>query len=238
MSRRETAALVLVLGLALALRLSLMRAPACISGDGVQYVYLAASIAAGEGWYHPVFSPGYSLLIAALHASTGTPLEQSGRLVAAFSSVLACVPAWLLWRASLGPVAAGLGCLVLAVWPFSVWLGSGVYAEPPALLLLLGGLYLASGAREAARPYWALGAGLCWGAAAWIKPEALAWAGIGAAALAAPRWAGPSASLTSWARGLGAAVLLLAAAACRRWPARLSWCSSWTRVSCTRCSRC
>jgi len=48
---------------ALALRLMTAMAPLTINTNAVNYVQHALAIAAGGTWFHPVYSPGYSILV-------------------------------------------------------------------------------------------------------------------------------------------------------------------------------
>jgi hypothetical protein len=178
MGRRECAALLAVVALGLLLRLAVALTPACIATDGVRYVELAGQIAAGGTWFHPVFPPGYSLLIALVSRVFGTPLEESACYLSAFSGALAAVPAWFIWRSIYGPLAAGFSCLLLAIWPLSVEFGGGVYTEPLSLLGIFAGLYAWLAHRRGAHWGWGSAAGLCWGGVAWMKPEILVLGGL------------------------------------------------------------
>ena len=86
---RELQALAAVSGLALLLRLLVASTPACISGDGVSYVNIAKQIALGGDGFHPIFLPGYSLLIAVVHILFGGSFEQIGRYISAVAGALA-----------------------------------------------------------------------------------------------------------------------------------------------------
>ena len=109
------------------LRLLVASTPACISGDGVSYVNIAKQIALGGDGFHPIFSPGYSLLIAVVHILFGGLFEQIGRYISAVAGALAIIPAWFIWRSAYGAVVAGFSFLLLAIWPLSVELGGHVY---------------------------------------------------------------------------------------------------------------
>ena len=183
LTRREILVLAAVVAVGLVLRLLVARTPLCISTDGVSYVLLAEQIAAGGSWFHPVFSPGYSLLIAAVYGVFGLPFEPGARYLAALSGALAIIPAWLMWRSIFGAVATGISCLLLAVWPLSVEFGGGVYNEGPSLLGLLVGLGVWLSLGRGKHWGWAGLTGLCWGLVAWMKPEVLAWSGLGCAVL-------------------------------------------------------
>ena len=176
---RELLLLAAVAGMALLLRLLVANTPTCISGDGVSYVNIAKQITLGGDWFHPIFPPGYSLLIAAAHIFFGASFELAGRYIAAVSGALVIIPAWFIWRSAYGAVAAGFSCLLLAMWPLSVELGGHVYTGPTSLLGLFAGLYAWLRARRGEHWLWGLAAGLFWGAVAWMKPEVLAWGLLG-----------------------------------------------------------
>ena len=172
-------ALAAVSGLGLALRLAVALKPSCISTDGVVYVRLAEQISIGGSWFHPIFPPGYSLLIACAQAVLGASFEESARYLSVISGVLAIIPAWFIWRSSCGTAAAGFSCMLLAMWPRAIEYGSGVYTEPLSLLGIFAGLHAWLAHRRGAHWAWGGVAGLCWGGVAWMKPEILAWSGIG-----------------------------------------------------------
>ena len=121
--RRELLLLAAVVGIPLLLRLLVAITPTCISSDGVSYVDIAKQIARGGDWFHPIFPPGYSLLIAAVHTLLGGSFEQIGRYISSAAGALVIIPAWFVWRSAYGAVAAGFSCLLFTMSPLSVELG-------------------------------------------------------------------------------------------------------------------
>ena len=169
------------LAVALVVRLLIAVEPMCITGDGVTYVQLARQIAAGGAWFHSIFPPGFSLVIAGLHWLLGGSFENLARYISAVAGTLVLIPAWLLWREKLGIGAAGFACTLMAVWPISAQLSGQVLTEALSLLGLFAGLYAwsRSGWRHHLGWAWSAGAGVCWGMVAWMRPETLAWSAAG-----------------------------------------------------------
>ena len=178
---RDLLPLAAALAVALAVRLLIASEPMCITGDGVSYIRLARQIAGGGSWYHPIFPPGFSLLIALFNQLAGGSLEAIARNISAVAGSLVLIPAWLLWRQKLGPVAAGFGCGLAAIWPYATHLSGQVLTDPLSLLGVFTGLYAWSraGWRHTRGWVWGAAAGLCWASVAWMRPETLAWSGVG-----------------------------------------------------------
>ncbi len=132
--RRELLLLAAVVGIPLLLRLLVAITPTCISSDGVSYVDIAKQIARGGDWFHPIFPPGYSLLIAAVHTLLGGSFEQIGRYISSAAGALVIIPAWFVWRSAYGAVAAGFSCLLFTMSPLSVELGGMSTPVPPVYL--------------------------------------------------------------------------------------------------------
>lgn len=172
--------------LALGLRLAAAAAPRCIETDGVAYLELAEQIAGGGGLLHPVFPPGYSLAIAALHRLGPLGPEAAALAISAVCGALALPAAWWLWRHTLGTPAAWAGAALLAIWPLAVDLGGRVLTDSTSLLGIL--LALCAWLRSArGERGWAVVAGAGFGGVAWMRPEVLAWSGVAALLLARRR---------------------------------------------------
>jgi dolichyl-phosphate-mannose-protein mannosyltransferase len=209
--RGATIWLLLWVGLALALRLSVQDPESTISSDGYQYLTIARSLAAGHGFAsggseHPDLSrpPLLPLLIAAL-SFLAPGVEAAGRWLMAVSGALATVPLFFLTRRYFGPGAA------LAVAPLAALAclaGTSVRTlptEPFVLLSLLAAALVVQPGRGAGR---AAVAGALAGLAALTRGEGLVWPLLLALIAVVT---GPSALRLRPSRaGLGRAAMLLA----------------------------
>src|SRR5262245_35990316 len=186
MQRREILAVSALGLLAFGLRLAVGFSGRCIQTDGVAYLRLADALAAGGDWSHSMFPPGYPALVAGVRAGSGLSGEASALLLSAACGGLVLLPAYAFWRAVLGEAAALAAAALLAIWPLSVDLGASVLCEPASLLGIFCGLWAWQRSRSEGAG-WAAAAGGCWGAVAWMRPELLAWSGIGALLLGCRR---------------------------------------------------
>jgi 4-amino-4-deoxy-L-arabinose transferase-like glycosyltransferase len=105
-----------LVGLALVLRLWLLRSVPLIETDGVQYVEIARRFRQSGSSFDPLFHPLYPVGIAALQPLVGD-YELAGRLVSALFGTAWLVPAFVLVRALLGFPAALLAGLLMAIHP-------------------------------------------------------------------------------------------------------------------------
>jgi 4-amino-4-deoxy-L-arabinose transferase-like glycosyltransferase len=161
--------------LAFLLRLCLVwRFEQVISPDGVQYVALARSLAAGnfkEG-LSTYWSPLYPLLVG-LSSLLFRDMEFAGRFVSVMAGSLLVIPTYKLTRIWYGARVALIGACLIALHPLLIYYSSVLLAESTYTLLFTTGVLAGWSALtgDKARAY--LLAGATFGACYLLKPEAV-----------------------------------------------------------------
>lgn len=136
--------LVLVSGLALAIRLYLSLTNFCISGDGVAYLTMARQFASGDAIaaLGAVFSPLYPLLIAAMHVVV-PDWELAGNLVSALLGTAAVVSIYAMTHEAFARRDLALGAAGLAaVHPAMAAFSASVRTEAGYIFLITSGVAL------------------------------------------------------------------------------------------------
>jgi 4-amino-4-deoxy-L-arabinose transferase-like glycosyltransferase len=217
-----SAALILLLALALRVGYVLRTSSFTPILDGHSYDVLARSLANGHGWaygngaYRP---PGYPFYLAAIYKVVGVPhLVTPGigiahgqygppRLVQAVVSTIAVGLLGLVAREVTGVKVALAAMAIAAVYPALILVGVSMMTESLLVPLILGATLCALRARRSAHPYrWIAGAGVLAGLSALTRGNGI----VIAPALAIVVWT--ARPRLRW-RSLAAPALLLAIAA-------------------------
>ena len=185
-------------GLGLA-TLTLLRA-AALSFDAARYLELARAYAddglrAALDWY---VGPAFPVAVGTLYRLLGD-LELAGRLFGLISAVALVGLVWLLLKEISDHTTAHFGAALLATNPAVIRHAPSAEIDLPYLMLLCGALYaqVRSIRSRQSRAVWSVSAGLLFGIAYLVRPEALVvallvglWFLVGPAArqLGARRW--------------------------------------------------
>jgi len=167
--------LVLVTGLALAIRLYLSLTNFCISGDGVAYLTMARQFASGDavGALGAVFSPLYPLLIVAMHVVV-PDWELAGNLVSALLGTAAVVSIYAMTREAFGRNDLALGAAGLAaVHPGMAAFSASVRTEAGYIFLITSGVALMLHGLRLRRLVFVGAAGVLYGLAYLYRSEAI-----------------------------------------------------------------
>ena len=183
---RQRWILAALVGLALVLRLWLLRSVPLIETDGVQYVEIARRFRQSGSPFDLLFHPLYPVGIAALQPLVGD-YELAGRLVSALFGTAWLVPAFVLARALLGVPAALLAGLLMAIHPGLVQSSTAVLSEATYTFWIVLGVWAGREALANARPGFVAAAGLCFGLAYLARPEGVIY---GAGLLVLTAWVG------------------------------------------------
>jgi hypothetical protein len=212
--RRAAVLLLAAVAAGVLLRLLLLSPDSSFSGDSFQYLLLADSLAAGNGYAsggseHPDLSrPPLFPALAAAAAFISGDAPSGAHLVTVLCSALAVVPIFFLSRGIFGARAA-LASLPLAAFSCLAASAMRILPTAPYLLLFLSAAAVAWAAREG-RPWLFVAAGALAGGTALARSEGLALAPVLALWVLADR---PGARLESPGRVARAALILAAATA-------------------------
>jgi len=190
MPLRGPAAMLLVVGLALAIRVYLSLTSYCISGDGVAYLAMARRFADGE-WraaLDAVYSPLYPALISLMHRWVAD-WEIAGSLVSAILGSAAVATAYLMTREAFGCRELGVGAAVLmALHPQTAGYSASVRTEAGYFFLTTGACWLLLKALNERRVLVAASAGLTAGLAYLYRTEAVGFLALGIVLFLAAGW--------------------------------------------------
>ncbi|MCA1815657.1 MAG: glycosyltransferase family 39 protein, partial [Acidobacteria bacterium] len=160
--------------LAFLLRLCLICCVAqVITPDGVGYVTLARSLAAGDfrAGFSTYWSPLYPLLVAGA-SLLFRDAEFAGRFVSVVAGALLVVPSYRLIRVWYGTRAARLAACLAALHPLLIYYSSALLTESTYTLLFTSGVLAGWSALATGRARAHLLAGATFGACYLLKPEA------------------------------------------------------------------
>jgi 4-amino-4-deoxy-L-arabinose transferase-like glycosyltransferase len=173
-SWREWRAVIFWTLLAFLLRLCLVLCfEQVISPDGVEYVALGRSLAAGnfrEG-LSTYWPPLYPLLVG-LSSLLFRDAEFAGRFVSVAAGGLLVVPSYRLIRVWYGARAALVGACLVSLHPLLIYYSSALLAESTYTLLFTAGVLAGWSALDNGRARAHLLAGAAFGACYLLKPEA------------------------------------------------------------------
>jgi 4-amino-4-deoxy-L-arabinose transferase-like glycosyltransferase len=159
-----------LVGLALILRLWLLRSVPLIETDGVQYVAIARRFQQSGSPFDPLFHPLFPMGIAVLQPLVGD-YELAGRLVSALFGAAWLTPAFVLARALLGAPAAVLAGILMAIHPGLVQSSTAVLSEATYTFWIVLGVWAGRRGLIAPQPGFLGAAGLCFGLAYLARPE-------------------------------------------------------------------
>lgn len=210
---RDRQTVVLLFGLAVAVRAITAVRTAVIFADGPSFVELAERIAVGD-WdaalRHP-YHPMYPALMAIGRLFAGD-LETAGIVWSILGGSLAVVGLYAFLRDAFDARVAWIGALFLAVGPYAVRFSSDVQSDGVYLGCFLIGVALLWRALDRATPVAALGAGALAGLAYLTRPEGVGIVVVGGF-LAGLKWLGHRWSgkqLVRWLAALGTGFAALA----------------------------
>ncbi len=179
--------LLLVAGLALAIRLYLSLTNFCISGDGVGYLTMARQLASGDvvGALGAVFSPLYPLLIVAMHVVV-PDWELAGNLVSALLGTAAVVSIYAMTREAFARSDLALGAAGLAaIHPGMAAFSASVRTEAGYIFLITSGVALMLRGLRSRRLAFVGAAGVLYGLAYLYRTEAIGMPVVAIAAIIA-----------------------------------------------------
>ena len=212
----EAAALLSVVGFALAIRVYLSLTSYCISGDGVGYLVMARHFADGE-WraaLGAVYSPLYPLFISLMHRWIAN-WETAGNLVSAILGTAAVATTYLMTRAAFGRRDLGLGAAALmAIHPETAAYSASVRTEAGYIFLTTCACWLLLKALNDRRLAVAALAGMAAGLGYLYRTEAIGFLPLGILLFIAAGWLWKQAS-HAWVFTAGctfAAVFMMVAA--------------------------
>jgi hypothetical protein len=186
----NAAPLVVIAGVALAIRLYLSLTVFCISGDGVAYLRMAQGFAGGDAAavLRSVFSPLYPLMVAGMH-SVLPDWEFAGNMVSALMGTAAVVTIYAMTREVFERSELALGAAALAaIHPELAGYSASVRTEAGYVFLTTGTVWLLMRSLRTGRRGIAATAGVLGGLAYLYRTEGIglaiaAMAGLIAAAL-------------------------------------------------------
>lgn len=191
---------------------------AVIENEGAAYARLAENLIAGRGYAdvlggrNTVFPPLYPMAIALVAALVGNA-ELAARLLSYASGVLVLWPVYGIARYLGGPRSALIAAMLAAGSGMLIALSGSTYSESTYFLLVMCGIYSSCRVLDGGALRHAIAAGLFFGSAYLIRPEALAYAALVAAFLAGQALATrrPWRQTSAVIAAIGASVILLAA---------------------------
>jgi len=196
----ESATLLTVLVVALAIRIYLAMTSYCISGDGVAYLAIARQFADGRwhGALNAVYSPLYPLLISLMH-SRFLDWEMTGNLLSVILGTAAVATTYWMTREAFGRRDLALGAAILmALHPETTAYSASVRTEAGYLFLTTGAGWLLLKASNQRRVLIAAVAGITAGLAYLYRTEAIGFLALGIFWLFLSGWVWKRASL-AWA---------------------------------------
>jgi 4-amino-4-deoxy-L-arabinose transferase-like glycosyltransferase len=164
-----------------------------IDPEGAEYGRIAENIRKGMGYrgiategVQLFFPPLFPLLIAGV-SMLGCTTEAAGRAISILFGALLVIPVFGIAKRMFGR-ACGLGAAaIVAVHPFLITISTTVYCEPTYLTLVLAAVWMGMLASDRSDRRLALAAGLLYGLAALVRPEALIFMLVGLAFLIVQR---------------------------------------------------
>jgi len=185
-----TAALLMVTGFALAIRIYLSLTSYCISGDGVAYLAMARHFADGQ-WraaLNAVYSPLYPLLISLMHRWIAD-WEMAGNLLSAILGTAAAVTVYLMTRQAFGRRDLGLGAAALiALHPETAAYSASVRTEAGYIFLTTCACWLLLKSLNDRRVVIAAAGGMAAGLAYLYRTEAIGFLALGILLFIAAGW--------------------------------------------------
>ncbi|MBV8450991.1 MAG: glycosyltransferase family 39 protein [Deltaproteobacteria bacterium] len=198
MFRSGAAALLVVAGFALAIRIYLSLTSYCISGDGVAYLAMARYFADGQ-WraaLNAVYSPLYPLLISLMHRWIAD-WEMAGNLLSAILGTAAAVTVYLMTRQAFGRRDLGLGAAALmALHPETAAYSASVRTEAGYIFLTTCACWLLLKSLNERRVVIAAAGGIAAGLAYLYRTEAIGFLPLGILLFIAAGWLWKQASHT------------------------------------------
>ena len=190
MLHSEAAALLIVTGFALAIRIYLSLTSYCISGDGVAYLVMARHFADGQ-WraaLDAVYSPLYPLLISLMHRWI-PDWEMAGNLLSAILGTAAVATTYLMTRQAFGRRDLGLGAAALmALHPETAAYSASVRTEAGYIFLATGACWLMLKSLNDRRLVVAAVGGIASGLAYLYRTEAIGFLPLGILLFIAAGW--------------------------------------------------
>lgn len=183
----NAAALLVIAGVALAIRLYLSLTSFCISGDGVAYLAMAQGFAGGDAAavLRSVFSPLYPLMVAGMHWVV-PDWELAGNLVSALMGTAAVVTIYAMTREVFARRDLALGAAALAaIHPDLAGYSASVRTEAGYVFLTTATVWLLIRSLRSRRHGIAAMAGVLGGLAYLYRTEAIGLAMVGIAGLIA-----------------------------------------------------
>ena len=199
--------LILVTGLAFAIRIYLSLTNFCISGDGVAYLTMARQFASGDAIaaLSSVFSPLYPLLIVAMHIVV-PDWEIAGNLVSALLGTAAVVSIYVMTREAFARSDIALGAAALsAIHPAMAAFSASVRTEAGYIFLITSGVALMLRGLRTRQLVSVAASGVLYGLAYLYRIEAI---GLPAVAIAAIIGRGFARHRNEFKRMLAAAAIL------------------------------
>ena len=157
----------------------LLARPMVIESEGAYYARVAENLAAGVGWIgmhawgvQLLYPPLFPLLIAGVHLM-GPNVELAARLVSLFFGSLLVIPVFLIAEGMYGQRVGQIAALMTALHPVLVGASVAVLSEASYTFFLFTGILCSILAARSQYRWTALGAGVVFGLAYLIRPEAL-----------------------------------------------------------------
>lgn len=151
-----------------------------IENEGAVYARLAENLVEGKGYIwtsggrHTLFPPLYPILIGAVSYATGNT-ETAGRLISLLMGTLLPLSIFLLTGMVFGRRGALVAAALVAVHPMFIALSGSVYSESLYFTIWIFGIYFALQTLRGNVLRHAVLAGLFFGIAYLVRPEAIAY---------------------------------------------------------------
>jgi hypothetical protein len=186
----EPAALLLLVGVALAIRVYLSLTSYCISGDGVAYLAMARHFHDGD-WraaLGSVYSPLYPALIWLMHRCVAD-WEIAGSLISVILGTAVVATTYLMTREAFGSREIAFWAAVLiALHPAIAAYSASVRTEAGYIFLTTGACWLLLKALNEQRVRWAASAGMAAGLGYLYRTEAVGFLVLGVGLFGAAGW--------------------------------------------------